>query len=305
MEIIMSDKKISELANATTPLAGTEVVPVVQSGSTTKVSVDNLTAGKAVSALSLTATNIKTSPTTANLDISGSTIQATGSASSIDINISPKGAAGLILNNKSIGGISNVVFNNGRSIQSNTPNDFELTLQSGATSKNTLVLTDSGDVKANVGNLVIGTAGKGIDFSADGQAAGMTSELLDDYEEGTFTPVAAGSTDAGTATYTTQLGRYTKIGNRVFFNLRVSWTGHTGTGDLLVGGLPFTSNSTAANHNPASIIGIGLDFSNTLAAYVLNNTSNITITSFATAAAVSNVAVDAAATLIITGNYAV
>lgn len=52
----MSDKSISQLTGATTPLAGTEVVPVVQSGSTKKVSVDNLTAGKAVSGLSFAVT---------------------------------------------------------------------------------------------------------------------------------------------------------------------------------------------------------------------------------------------------------
>ena len=42
----MSNIKISQLNNATTPLAGTEVVPIVQSGSTKKVSVSNIVAGK-------------------------------------------------------------------------------------------------------------------------------------------------------------------------------------------------------------------------------------------------------------------
>lgn len=49
----MADKKISALTGASTPLAGTEVLPIVQSGSTVKVSVDNLTAGKTVSAAGL------------------------------------------------------------------------------------------------------------------------------------------------------------------------------------------------------------------------------------------------------------
>ena len=51
----MADKKISALTASTTPLAGTEVLPIVQSGATVKVSVANLTAGRAVSASSLTA----------------------------------------------------------------------------------------------------------------------------------------------------------------------------------------------------------------------------------------------------------
>jgi hypothetical protein len=53
----MADQKISALTGAATPLAGTEVLPIVQSGATVKVSVANLTVGRAVSALSLTSTN--------------------------------------------------------------------------------------------------------------------------------------------------------------------------------------------------------------------------------------------------------
>lgn len=52
----MADKKISQLSNATTPLAGTETVPLVQSGSTVKTPVSDLTAGRAVSASSYAAT---------------------------------------------------------------------------------------------------------------------------------------------------------------------------------------------------------------------------------------------------------
>lgn len=51
----MADKKISALTGATTPLAGTEVLPIVQSGATVKVAVSDLTAGRAISATSVTA----------------------------------------------------------------------------------------------------------------------------------------------------------------------------------------------------------------------------------------------------------
>lgn len=53
----MADKKISQLTSATTPLAGTEELPIVQGGSTVKVSVNNLTAGKAVTASQFTVEN--------------------------------------------------------------------------------------------------------------------------------------------------------------------------------------------------------------------------------------------------------
>ena len=52
----MADSKISALPASTTPLAGTEVLPIVQSSTTKQVSVANLTAGRAVSALSLSLT---------------------------------------------------------------------------------------------------------------------------------------------------------------------------------------------------------------------------------------------------------
>lgn len=64
---------------------------------------------------------------------------------------------------------------------------------------------------------------------------------LDYYEEGTYTPTASGSSAAGAGTYAIQVGRYTRIGNKVFVQGYAKWTGHTGTGNLLVTGLPFTS----------------------------------------------------------------
>ena len=50
----MADKKISQLSNASTPLTGTETLPVVQNGSTVKTTVADLTAGRAVSASAAT-----------------------------------------------------------------------------------------------------------------------------------------------------------------------------------------------------------------------------------------------------------
>jgi hypothetical protein len=97
-------------------------------------------------------------------------------------------------------------------------------------------------VTATTGNVVIATSGQGIDFSATPGTG--TSELLADYEEGTFTPVIAGQLTAGTGTYTTQVGTYTKIGRVVYVSVNLAWSAHTGTGDMQVNGLPFTVNST-------------------------------------------------------------
>lgn len=91
----MSNSKISALTSATTPLAGTEVLPVVQSSTTKQVSVANLTAGRAVSASSLTLTTAlaatsggtgNTSAFTSNgmVYASSTTVLATGSAITFD-----------------------------------------------------------------------------------------------------------------------------------------------------------------------------------------------------------------------------
>jgi hypothetical protein len=64
---------------------------------------------------------------------------------------------------------------------------------------------------------------------------------LDDYAEGTFTPLINGTSVAGAATYTTQVGQYVKIGSLVWIDIELNWTAHTGTGNLIVNGLPFTS----------------------------------------------------------------
>jgi len=144
----MADLKISQLTSATTPLAGTEVLPIVQSSSTKKVSVADLTAGRAISATQLTLTT---------------------------------------------------------------------------------------------GNLIVAN-GQGVDFSATPGTG--TSELLDDYEEGTWSPTLFGTTTAGTNTYLFANGKYTKIGRQVVlqFKIRIDTTASM-AGNLRLGGLPFTADT--------------------------------------------------------------
>ncbi len=82
-----------------------------------------------------------------------------------------------------------------------------------------------------------------IQFPAT-QAASSGANTLDDYEEGTFTPTAIFAAGSGTITYTTQLGRYTKIGDIVFFSIDLETLDIVSrTGDMTIGGLPFTSTT--------------------------------------------------------------
>jgi hypothetical protein len=106
-------------------------------------------------------------------------------------------------------------------------------------------ITLPGDVTLSTGNLVIGTNGKGIDFSATPGTG--TSELFDDYEEGTWTPEINTTTPP-----TTPFGQfndgatYTKIGNVVYLEGMFRTNGVTiagASGDLYIGGLPFAPSS--------------------------------------------------------------
>jgi len=109
-----------------------------------------------------------------------------------------------------------------------------------------------GDVTVSTGNVIIGTSGKGIDFSATPGTG--TSELLADYEEGTWTPTLIAS--GGGASTTQFTGRYTKIGNVVYFNAYMNddASNNFGTGSLTFGGLPYTCGSAAAQRGVVNIL---------------------------------------------------
>lgn len=185
----MADLKISQLTSASTPLAGTEVLPIVQSGSTVKVSVANLTAGRAVG-------------------------MAGGS------------------------------------------------------------FTD---------NITQGTAAKGVNFTANTPAAGMTSQLLNWYEEGTFTPSLVPGT-SGSITLTVAAAKYTRIGRAVTVTgiCEVSSVSSP-VGTLLLQGLPYTNSSAASSRSAAAIYATGLAVTATTAitGRIIPSESQIRIEKFA------------------------
>ena len=127
---------------------------------------------------------------------------------------------------------------------SGTPANNQLAVWTGATDiegdSNLTYDTDTDDLTLGAGSLVVGTAGQGIDFSAQTPSAGMTAELLDHYEEGTWTPSIGGD-----ATYHSQVGTYTRIGRYIYMQvtmqINVIGTGSTTT----VSGLPFTITANA------------------------------------------------------------
>ena len=211
----MADKKISALTAATTPLSGSEVLPIVQSGATVKVSVNNLTTGKPVTVSRLLADGAYdgNAPSTSSVPI---------------VRVNEGGAVSLWISGR---GYTNMWM---QAIQDDGSNNL----------KELLLQPLGGPVTIGDGNLVIGTAGKGIDFSANTHAAGMTSELLNDYEEGTWTATISDGTTDATMNASRRTGTYNKVGRQVTVTGYIATTSMTGvTGNLRMKGLPFTAGN--------------------------------------------------------------
>lgn len=107
----------------------------------------------------------------------------------------------------------------------------------------------------------------------DGTFAALTNE-------GTFTPTIVGTTTAGAGTYSIQTGTYTKIGRAVIFQIYLEWSAHTGTGNMNVAGLPFTSSSVANTHTAIAVVYVNSELligSNILTAYVQPGSTTVVL----------------------------
>ena len=117
-------------------------------------------------------------------------------------------------------------------------------------------IDSSGNATLNSGSLILSTAGQGIEFHPSGAS---NANLMDDYEEGSWTPVlGATSTDPTVSSYSHQVGRYTKIGNVVnlfmFLDIGAGNITNAGSGDGLIRGLPFAIDPTTGDQNGAAMI---------------------------------------------------
>jgi hypothetical protein len=203
----MADLKISALTSASTPLAGTEVLPIVQSGSTVKVSVANLTAGREFAAKSMT--------------LSGDSAYGQGKVFTTN-------GEGLLLQAK-----TGSFFDAG--MLNAAGNAYAYTVATGTVNMkfwgDTTIGNNSGQSHTVNGNLVIATSGQGIDFSATPGTG--TSELLADYEEGTWTP----GNGTNSTVNSVSSAFYTKVGRIVnayaYFNVT------TTSASITITGLPF------------------------------------------------------------------
>lgn len=116
----------------------------------------------------------------------------------------------------------------------------------------------AGNLTLTNGNFILGTSGKGIDFSATANSSGtMTSELLSDYEEGTWTPTYVPQTGSYTTlTMDTLSATYTKVGRQVtvraYIKTDVADTGGN-TSALLISGLPFAGAAGVASLSAGAV----------------------------------------------------
>lgn len=102
------------------------------------------------------------------------------------------------------------------------------------------------EIYVNGGKRATFLAGGGLTFNGDT----ATANALDDYEEGSYTPQISATDGIGTLTYTYQVGRYTKVGNRVMFNAYVQINNKGTAAGLFRITTPFTPANISQNHVP-------------------------------------------------------
>jgi hypothetical protein len=144
------------------------------------------------------------------------------------------------------------------------------------------VVGHDGNVTIANGNLVV-ASGHGIDFSATGgpTSGSGSTELFDDYEEGTFTPILQNTGGVQVGAYSIQVGFYTKIGRMVHANVVISANGlgSAGTSNvILLGGLPYDSLSSTNHDTAISVshaVNLNITAGQNLGGFLPANSTNI------------------------------
>ena len=228
----MADLKISQLNSIVTVVPATDVLPVVQGGTTLKITPNQiLGAGGTATLASATITGAATVGTT--LGVTGQLSTANVLKTTGNPGLSAAGATeAFVAHNTGYGAI---LYGQGTTCDAALL-DRNTSLRLTVTTSGAQV---SGDLSMTSGNVVMSTSGKGIDFSAvTGGTGTATANVLNDYEEGTWTPAIG-----GTATYTAQTGTYTKVGRLVTASFDITIL-LRGTGDsFAVSGLPFAASA--------------------------------------------------------------
>jgi hypothetical protein len=249
----MADAKISALTNLTAADAINDMIPIVDvsdtppaSGNTKRISINNLLSSSPTASGALTVTGLVTAGsatiTGALTSNGGFTTSGVGAYTAIQGSGNPATGSGIEMS----GGATPFLLTYNRTGSAYLPFTIDgssFVVKSAGDIKMTLA---SGNLSLANGNVVMTTSGKGIDFSATTEGSGtMTSELLNDYEEGTFTPVVADAyTGGNVGTCVINSATYTKIGRQVSVLCDIQnivTTGMTAGNSFTIRGFPFTS----------------------------------------------------------------
>ena len=259
----MADSKITALAALTTADPANDMFPVVDvsdtsmaaSGTTKRISINNILACSPSATLA-------SATITGDLTVDTSTLKVDSTNNQVGIGTAtPASYAGnkLVVYDSTNGQIAIANSTANSNLQSNGVDLYINTNVTGASSNagsfivrhgsgfaTQLTIDSSNNVNVQNGNVVMVTSGKGIDFSATANGSGtMTSELLNDYEEGTWTPVVADAASGGNVgTSTIVSATYTKIGRQVsveFYLQAIGTAGMTAGNPLTIRGFPFSA----------------------------------------------------------------
>ena len=288
----MADAKISALTNLTAADPTNDMIPIVDvsdtppaSGNTKRISINNILSSSPTASGALTVTGLVTagSATITGAATVGTTLGVTGDLT-VDTNVLKVDTTN---NRVGIGTASPtaVLTVNG---EISVTDNFALRVGSNQAGGATLLYNGSGNLditprsgfhtKLVDGNLIIGTSGKGIDFSAvTGGTGTATANVLNDYEEGTFTATLKGSTTDPTIAVTTT-GKYTKIGNQVFVRImfgNVSTLGASGA--ISITGLPFTSASAPEQIGYLMVENMATFTNSSLSSYLAASSSTLNL----------------------------
>jgi enamine deaminase RidA (YjgF/YER057c/UK114 family) len=320
----MADKKISALTAASTPLAGTEVFPIVQSSTTVKATIANVQAAPVAAGTGAGIQFLNTSkvPSTSTaLQFDGQNLgvgQYPSNAANITTNIElPYGATiasrsnttapQLYIMSNALGtGYAPTYAINGYATQYQMQgfdgNHYWSTASTGSAGaainfvQRMQLSHSTGDLTVNTGNLVVSN-GKGIDFSATPGTG--TSELFNDYEEGVFTATLTCTTGTITLNSSQDQMQYTKIGRMVYISGQIGVSSVSSpTGSLKLAGLPFTTSNSLgelAGRGAGTVVAdtVAITINNTVLTF-LSNATVMTIEKYA-AGVPANMAADVSA----------
>ena len=137
----------------------------------------------------------------------------------------------------------------GPTLTGSTNNQVVTVTGANAITGETNLTFDGTDLTLGTGNIVFGTAAKGVYL---GVTSATAANLLDDYEEGNWTPSYYGLGGTTPPTYSVQSGKYTKVGRSVTLTGTLTITAHNATGNMNLSGFPFNVGGSSDNGYYAS-----------------------------------------------------